>query len=96
MKFAGKWKDLENIILSEVTQIQKDKHVSEVKHMTETAEPHENTDQTAEEEPGSSGLGRGCATLVLSEISQKPEKAAFPSHACWGEAFQNPVRVPST
>ncbi|KAL6039080.1 hypothetical protein STEG23_023344 [Scotinomys teguina] len=27
MKFAGKWKELENIILSEVTQTQKDKHV---------------------------------------------------------------------
>ncbi|KAL6092980.1 hypothetical protein STEG23_036966, partial [Scotinomys teguina] len=26
MKFAGKWKELENIILSEVTQTQKDKH----------------------------------------------------------------------
>ncbi|KAL6047090.1 hypothetical protein STEG23_026884 [Scotinomys teguina] len=26
MKFAGKWKKLENIILSEVTQTQKDKH----------------------------------------------------------------------
>ena len=25
LKFAGKWMDLENIILSEVTQIQKDK-----------------------------------------------------------------------
>ncbi|KAL6083532.1 hypothetical protein STEG23_031436 [Scotinomys teguina] len=28
MKFAGKWKELENIILSEVTQTQKDKHAS--------------------------------------------------------------------
>ncbi|KAL6081200.1 hypothetical protein STEG23_026059 [Scotinomys teguina] len=28
MKFAGKWKELENIILSEVTQTQKDKHGS--------------------------------------------------------------------
>ncbi|KAL6034718.1 hypothetical protein STEG23_001697, partial [Scotinomys teguina] len=27
MKFADKWKELENIILSEVTQTQKDKHV---------------------------------------------------------------------
>ncbi|KAL6035193.1 hypothetical protein STEG23_031167 [Scotinomys teguina] len=27
MKFAGKWKELENIILSEVTKTQKDKHV---------------------------------------------------------------------
>ncbi|KAL6039998.1 hypothetical protein STEG23_015564, partial [Scotinomys teguina] len=26
MKFSGKWKELENIILSEVTQTQKDKH----------------------------------------------------------------------
>ncbi|KAL6057837.1 hypothetical protein STEG23_034040 [Scotinomys teguina] len=26
MKFAGKWKELENIILSEVTQTQKEKH----------------------------------------------------------------------
>ncbi|KAL6093579.1 hypothetical protein STEG23_033147 [Scotinomys teguina] len=26
MKFAGKWKELENIILSEVTQTQKDKY----------------------------------------------------------------------
>ncbi|KAL6041012.1 hypothetical protein STEG23_019152 [Scotinomys teguina] len=26
MKFADKWKELENIILSEVTQTQKDKH----------------------------------------------------------------------
>ncbi|KAL6031671.1 hypothetical protein STEG23_026340, partial [Scotinomys teguina] len=26
MKFAGKWKELENIIMSEVTQTQKDKH----------------------------------------------------------------------
>ena len=26
MKFAGKWMDLKNIILSEVTQTQKDKH----------------------------------------------------------------------
>ena len=26
LKFAGKWMDLENIILSEVTQIQKDKY----------------------------------------------------------------------
>ena len=26
LKFAGKWVDLENIILSEVTQIQKDKY----------------------------------------------------------------------
>ncbi|KAL6083721.1 hypothetical protein STEG23_014620 [Scotinomys teguina] len=26
MKFAGKWMELENIILSEVTQTQKDKH----------------------------------------------------------------------
>ena len=26
MKFAGKWMELENIILSEVTQIQKDMH----------------------------------------------------------------------
>ncbi|KAL6034577.1 hypothetical protein STEG23_012705 [Scotinomys teguina] len=26
MKFAGKWKELENIILSKVTQTQKDKH----------------------------------------------------------------------
>ncbi|KAL6030877.1 hypothetical protein STEG23_021849 [Scotinomys teguina] len=26
MKFAGKWKELENIILSEVTLTQKDKH----------------------------------------------------------------------
>ena len=26
MKFAGKWLELENIILSEVTQTQKDKH----------------------------------------------------------------------
>ncbi|KAL6082700.1 hypothetical protein STEG23_019012, partial [Scotinomys teguina] len=26
MKFAGKWKELENNILSEVTQTQKDKH----------------------------------------------------------------------
>ncbi|KAL6085537.1 hypothetical protein STEG23_027147 [Scotinomys teguina] len=29
MKFAGKWKELENIILSEVTQTQKDKHGSQ-------------------------------------------------------------------
>ncbi|KAL6035641.1 hypothetical protein STEG23_036477 [Scotinomys teguina] len=29
MKFAGKWKELENIILSEVTQTQKDKHGAE-------------------------------------------------------------------
>jgi len=27
VNFAGKWMELENIILSEVTQIQKDKHV---------------------------------------------------------------------
>jgi hypothetical protein len=27
MKFAGKWMELENIILSEVTQSQKDTHV---------------------------------------------------------------------
>ena len=27
MSFAGKWIELENIILSEVTQIQKDKHI---------------------------------------------------------------------
>ncbi|OPX54070.1 hypothetical protein BTE48_16155 [Oceanospirillum multiglobuliferum] len=26
MKFAGKWMELENIILTEVTQTQKDKH----------------------------------------------------------------------
>jgi hypothetical protein len=26
MKFTGKWMELEEIILSEVTQIQKDKH----------------------------------------------------------------------
>ena len=26
LKFAGKWMDLENIILSEITQIQKDKY----------------------------------------------------------------------
>jgi hypothetical protein len=26
MKFAGKWMELENIILSKVTQTQKDKH----------------------------------------------------------------------
>ena len=26
MKFVGKWMELENIILSEVTQIQKDMH----------------------------------------------------------------------
>ena len=26
LKFAGKWMDLENIILSEVTQTQKDKY----------------------------------------------------------------------
>ncbi|KAL6075171.1 hypothetical protein STEG23_036043, partial [Scotinomys teguina] len=26
MEFAGKWKELENIILNEVTQTQKDKH----------------------------------------------------------------------
>ena len=26
MKFSGKWMELENIILSEVTQTQKDKH----------------------------------------------------------------------
>jgi hypothetical protein len=26
MKFAGQWMELENIILSEVTQTQKDKH----------------------------------------------------------------------
>lgn len=26
MKFAGKWMELENIILSEITQTQKDKH----------------------------------------------------------------------
>ncbi|KAL6089814.1 hypothetical protein STEG23_025762, partial [Scotinomys teguina] len=30
MKFAGKWMELENIILSEVTQTQKDKHDPEV------------------------------------------------------------------
>ncbi|KAL6034024.1 hypothetical protein STEG23_014668 [Scotinomys teguina] len=30
MKFAGKWKELENIILSEVTQTQKDKHERKV------------------------------------------------------------------
>ncbi|KAL6065359.1 hypothetical protein STEG23_005989 [Scotinomys teguina] len=29
MKFSSKWKKLENIILSEVTQTQKDKHVVE-------------------------------------------------------------------
>ncbi|KAL6055962.1 hypothetical protein STEG23_031197 [Scotinomys teguina] len=27
MKFAGKWNELENIILSDVTQTQKDRHV---------------------------------------------------------------------
>jgi hypothetical protein len=27
MNFAGKWMELENIILSEVTQIQKDMHI---------------------------------------------------------------------
>ncbi|KAL6081085.1 hypothetical protein STEG23_005416, partial [Scotinomys teguina] len=30
MKFAGKWMELENLILSEVTQTQKDKHVTSV------------------------------------------------------------------
>ncbi|KAL6050084.1 hypothetical protein STEG23_036827 [Scotinomys teguina] len=30
MKFAGKWMELENVILSEVTQTQKDKHDHDV------------------------------------------------------------------
>ncbi|KAL6083225.1 hypothetical protein STEG23_010565, partial [Scotinomys teguina] len=33
MKFAGKWKELENIILSEVTQTQKDKHEEWIRKM---------------------------------------------------------------
>ncbi|KAL6094002.1 hypothetical protein STEG23_017471 [Scotinomys teguina] len=35
MKFAGKWKELENIILSEVTQTQKDKHGKETEKAKE-------------------------------------------------------------
>ncbi|KAL6094067.1 hypothetical protein STEG23_009601 [Scotinomys teguina] len=37
MKFAGKWKELENIILSEVTQTQKDKHGTTGKASTPTS-----------------------------------------------------------
>ncbi|KAL6085309.1 hypothetical protein STEG23_022231 [Scotinomys teguina] len=36
MKFAGKWMELENVILSEVTQTQKDKHENSTVQVTST------------------------------------------------------------
>ncbi|KAL6078241.1 hypothetical protein STEG23_008164, partial [Scotinomys teguina] len=94
MKFAGKWKELENIILSEVTETQKDKH-GIVMLMNKRDSVHKGTlreDVSIASDIQSTTMKQGttlCTLLPMPKLYPPSVKYANPGLASGADIFCN-------